>query len=318
MGLFAIRIFASLLWRSGNPCLGLVHLPRLFRYKQHVLQKQQVPLKGNNKFNVKPRPRPPFRYLCFACRQLGLGKGHVQRVTGARVKAREKAWKTCCFRQSLRLSRQGASWTVLRVWKTQPRSRPQDIWGLFAPVVRIDQGPDTAARKQPEHCTQRSVQKDRRRPQPKRMSLTLRALISIAVILSCRERLVLSGAMATPQRREVSEAVAQGCDCQLARRSLGFYKCRMGAFSYLLGCRVGEASHPGPPEDQSGASLAQANLQFFQTWQTKEVQRSEAPPHKTLKTLSTGKRTGFGEASRLPSFQTDAGASGRYSAGVAR
>ena len=148
MSLSAIRIFASLLWRNRNPCLGLVRLPRFFHYKQHVLN------------HGGPQGR--------SCDSGGFNL-----------------------------------------------IQDQDL-GAFSPVVPIDQGPDTAARKQSEHCTQPSVQKDRRRSQPKRMSLTLRALISIAVILSCRERLVLSGAIATLQRREVSEVAAQGCDCQLA------------------------------------------------------------------------------------------------------
>eukprot|EP00439_Symbiodinium_sp_Y106_P009605 s3374_g1.t1 len=96
-----------------------------------------------------------------------------------------------------------------------------------------------------------------------------------------------------------------GKGCALAANPLGidcdsevaFRKCRMGFHAFLMGTRVGEASHPGPQNDEG--SLAQALLQVLQTWQTKAAQRQEAHLHKPPKPeapprTSAGKGRGSG------------------------
>ena len=114
--------------------------------------------------------------------------------------------------------------------------------------------------------------------------------MGLALVLSSRRQLAAEGAFTPLQSRRSSECLAvQGKGCVLAANPLGrgcdaevfFRKCRMGSHAFLMGTRVGEASHPGPQSDEG--SLAQALLQVLQTWQTKTAQRQEAPLHKPPK-----------------------------------
>ena len=130
--------------------------------------------------------------------------------------------------------------------------------------------------------------------------------MSLALVLSSRRQLAAEGAFAPlPSYRTPAYLAVQGKGCALAANPLGidcdsevaFRKCRMGFHAFLMGTRVGEASHPGPQNDEG--SLAQALLQVLQTWQTKAAQRQEAHLHKPPKPeapprTSAGKGRGSG------------------------
>ena len=203
---------------------GVACLPEPSLFFRQVKQSKKMPTRGK-KFKPKLQSQPPFRCLCYESRKLGLGEGRVQRVKVARVKAREKAWKATCFRQSLHLSRQGASEKVLRLWRTQPRSRPQGRSRVVAPAAAAVQAPSSSVQSRPQQCPQPTVHRSVKRRRPPRLALVLRCLVAIDLVLRCRDHLVLNLAFVVQQRRKISEVAAQSCDCQLGPQP---HNCQQG------------------------------------------------------------------------------------------
>ena len=99
---------------------GLTHNPK--KVSPKVSRKST--LKKSPRECAIPERRPRVLIICQECRWIGLGKGHHQRKTQVRFKARDRAWRLVMERQSWKVRGLGASDEQARRWARLPRRTP--------------------------------------------------------------------------------------------------------------------------------------------------------------------------------------------------
>ena len=183
-------------------------------------RKPKPPVPQSAEFSATDSFFPRFdRVLCYECRKLGGGKKRVQRAKGSRTRCRDRAWAYRVRRQAWWLQGRHVSATEAELFAQSPRANSGVTRCMVKLAPRIAPTSETSS-VEPLAPQGHGLSRPRRRRRP---SWAVLILVALAFV---------GGA------RDLSEAA------WINRESTWCFKDR--GHNSMLGCRIGEASHPGP------------------------------------------------------------------------